>query len=84
MKKERMQFQGFGMESVCNFHIFHNNEDQFLVVEQVKDTTTSITNRIEEIVPEICSREKLKLNSLKVFEYYPTDTPLCQGSWNLT
>ena len=72
MKKVRMQFPGFCGESVCNYHI--DADGGFLVVEQLSDTTTSITNQIEDIVAEIAKREHIALSDFKVFEYYPTAT----------
>jgi len=74
MKKQRMEFEGFGMKSVCNYHVFDHNDQKYLVIEQLKDTTTSITNRIEALIVDICKMEKLKEPKTKIFEYYPTST----------
>ncbi|MDL0438300.1 hypothetical protein [Stutzerimonas frequens] len=74
MKKQRMEFEGFGMASVCNYHVFDHDDQKYLVIEQLKDTTTSITNRIEVLIVDICKIEKLKEPKTKIFEYYPTST----------
>ena len=74
MKKQRMEFEGFGIASVCNYHVFDQNDQKYLVIEQLEETTTSITNRIEVLITEICKLEKLKEPKTKIFEYYPSST----------
>ena len=74
MKKQRMEFEGFGIASVCNYHIFDQNDQKYLVIEQLEETTTSITNRIEVLINDICKLEKIKEPKTKIFEYYPSST----------
>lgn len=72
--KKRYLFNGFGTQSSCNYHVFSNATQNYLVIEQLKQTTTSITNKIEDIVYDVCKRERLNPSDLKIYEYYPTST----------
>ncbi len=71
------------MPSVCNYHIFSHGDDRYLVVEQLNDTTTSVTNKIEDILAEIASREHVDLSDFKLFEYYPIETLGPQYMWEI-
>ena len=74
VKKIRMPFSGFHAPSICNYHIFFHGGDRYLVIEQLKDTTTSVTNMIEDILADIAGREHIDLSGFKLFEYYPPET----------
>lgn len=74
MTKKKYIFEGFHADSSCNYHIFSYNQQNFLVVEQLEETTTSITNKIEEIIINICQIEAISQSHLRIFEYYPSTT----------
>lgn len=71
MKKQRFGFKGNNVQSVCNYHVFQHQGQQYLVIEQLRDTTTSITNRIEYLIADICKAENLQESATSIFEYYP-------------
>jgi hypothetical protein len=71
VKKQRLAFKGNDGQSVCNYHVFEDQGQQYLVIEQLRDTKTSVTNRIEHLIADICKAEKLQESTTKIFEYYP-------------
>ncbi|WP_097303498.1 hypothetical protein [Pseudomonas chlororaphis] len=71
MNKQRLAFNGHHGPSVCNYHIFQHQAQQYLVFEQLRDTTTSITNCIEHLIVNICQAKQLQESATRIFEYYP-------------
>jgi hypothetical protein len=74
MKTEAIVFEDNVQQSVCNYHTFTHKDERYLIVEQRKDATTNITNKIEEIVASITKRERIDASLYKIFEYYPAST----------
>lgn len=70
--KNKIQYNGFGNVSECNYHLFEHKGIKFLVVEQLEETKTSITNCIVEIVEQVCEIENIKHDDVKIVEYYPS------------
>lgn len=73
VKKQRLVFKGNNVQSVCNYHVFQDQGQQYLVIEQLGVTTTSITNRIEYLIVDICKAENLRESETSIFEYYPAN-----------
>ena len=68
------QFNGNYQMSSCNYHILscETGKDK-VVIEQTAKTTTSITNKIEDIVQAICDAESISPDTHNFYEYYPCE-----------
>ena len=68
---ESFIFQGFHGSTACDYHLFESDSQVYCLIEQLQETTTSITHRIEDIILGICEVQGIMYANVRFYEYYP-------------